>query len=507
MSKGRRYNGDSTHKLNIKKVIATIIAILVIIMFIIIVVKVVNTDQKTTGKGVTLAYYTTYQDGKWGVIDSKGKDIITPVYDEIIVIPNQEKDVFVVTYDVDYDNETYKSKAIDKNGKTLFSEYENVEAIQNRDSQNSVWYSTSCLKVEKDGLYGLIDFSGKLLLSCQYDSIEPLLNVKNTLITTKDSKKGLVSETGTVIINNEYEDITSLTSQYEDGYIVKNSEGKVGVIGTNKKTLVPVEYDKILNVKEENTYITKKENKLMIYDSEKNSETPISSDDVTSINNNKIIVENNGKFGIINNAGETVLEPKYQSLEYVFSDYYIAKENDKYGVINSQGETKLDFKYDSLTYRKDADFIEGNTSEKIDSDIINRNLEVKISGIISEVNVDKGYMKVRQGNEYKYYNFKFEEKKNTQILTNNTLFLSKKDGKYGYVNKDGVVVVNYIYDDATEQNDSGYAAIKKDGKWGAIDENGNIVVEPSLTLDNNTVINFIGTWHLSEDTNARYYTK
>ena len=45
------------------------------------------------------------------------------------------------------------------------------------------------------------------------------------------------------------------------------------------------------------------------------------------------------------------------------------------------------------------------------------------------------------------------------------------------------------------------------GKWGAIDENGNIVVEPSLTLDNNTVINFIGTWHLSEDTNARYYTK
>jgi len=33
------------------------------------------------------------------------------------------------------------------------------------------------------------------------------------------------------------------------------------------------------------------------------------------------------------------------------------------------------------------------------------------------------------------------------------------------------------------------------------------VVEPSLTLDNNTVINFIGSWHLSEDANARYYTK
>ena len=81
MSKGRRYNGDNTHKLNIKKVIATIIAILVIIMFIIIVVKVVNTDQKTTGKGVTLAYYTTYQDGKWGVIDQYGNTVVDPKYE------------------------------------------------------------------------------------------------------------------------------------------------------------------------------------------------------------------------------------------------------------------------------------------------------------------------------------------------------------------------------------------------------------------------------------------
>ena len=49
-------------------------------------------------------------------------------------------------------------------------------------------------------------------------------------------------------------------------------------------------------------------------------------------------------------------------------------------------------------------------------------------------------MKVRVNDEYKYYNFKFETKKNTDLLTQNTLFLSKKDGKYGYVNKNNETV-------------------------------------------------------------------
>ena len=116
-------------------------------------------------------------------------------------------------------------------------------------------------------------------------------------------------------------------------------------------------------------------------------------------------------------------------------------------------------------------------------------------------------MKVRVNSDYKYYNFKFEEKKNTEILANNTLFLSKKDGKYGYVDKNNVVVVNYIYDDATEQNDSGYVAVKKNGKWGAINSKGETTVEPTLSLENNPIIDFIGSWHLAEDINANYYIK
>ncbi len=507
MSKGRRYDNTNESKLNMKKVVAVGITLIVIVMFFIILVKTISINKdKASEKNVTLAYYTVYENEKWGVINSKGETVIEPSYGEMIVIPNPEKDVFIVTYDVDYTNGTYKAKAINSKNEQLFTSYDSVEAIQNQDKQNSVWYITSCLKVEKNGQYGLIDFSGKNLLECQYDEITAIPYIKNSLITTKDNRKGLISATGTIIINNEYDEISALTSQYEDGYIVKNN-GKFGVVGTNKKVIIPVEYEKIENVKSGEYYIVKEDGKLKIYNSTTEQKTDIDASAIKSMDNENIIIEKSGKYGLLNVSGEESLEAKYQDLTYVFSNYYIAKLDDKYGIIDNNGNVKIDFIYKSLTYRKDADFIEGEKESEINTEIISRNLKVELSGIISEVNVTKGYMKIRVGSEYKYYNFKFEEKKNTEILTGNTLFLDKKDGKYGYVNKEGIVVVNYIYDDAMEQNDSGYVAVKKDEKWGAIDQNGRVVVDPTLTLDNNSVIDFIGTWHIAEDANAGYYTK
>lgn len=51
MSRGKRYNG-SEHKLNIKKVIAVIIAFLVIIMFVAVFIKLMQPKAETTEKKV-----------------------------------------------------------------------------------------------------------------------------------------------------------------------------------------------------------------------------------------------------------------------------------------------------------------------------------------------------------------------------------------------------------------------------------------------------------------------
>ena len=506
MGRGRRFS-DAEPKLNVKKVVAVIITILVIAMFVILIKKFATPEQKiSTEKKPINTYYTIYDNEKWGVINSQGEIVISPMYDEMIIIPNNEKAVFVVTYNVNYGNGEYLSKAINDKNEQLFSNYDKVEVIQNYDKQNNIWYENACLRVEKDGKYGLIDLSGKVLLSCEYEQIEPIISENNSLITVKDGKKGLVSTTGSIIIDNEYTDIKALTSKYEDGYIVKNEDGKVGVIGTNKKVLLPIEYEDIKNVYSDNTYVAKSDSVWQIINIQTGEKVKFSYDDAIQINNGYIVVVENDKYGIITSKGEEAVSPEYDSLDYIFSNSYIASKDGKYGVIDITGAIKLNFTYNYLTYIKEADILEGE-NDTVNTDLLDRNFEVKLSGIVSQINTDVGYLRLRISSEYKYFNFKFEEKKSQDILTTNTLFLSKKNGKYGFVDKNGIVVIDYIYDDATEQNEAGYVAVKKDGKWGCIDSKGKTIVEPKYELKNNPIIDFIGNWHLAEDLNANYYIK
>ncbi len=86
----------------------------------------------------------------------------------------------------------------------------------------------------------------------------------------------------------------------------------------------------------------------------------------------------------------------------------------------------MPFEYTNITYIEKGDFYSADKSET-ETIILDNNLAQKLTGIISEVNTDIGYIKVYTNNEYKYYNFKFEEKQNKDILTSNTIFLSKKD--------------------------------------------------------------------------------
>ena len=108
MDRGRRYEEP---QLNLKKVFAVIIAIVVVIMFIFI-IKGIITKDKENGKIISNDYFVSYQNNKWGVINSKGENVIDPSYAEMIVIPNSKKDVFICTYDVNYDTEEYKTKVL-----------------------------------------------------------------------------------------------------------------------------------------------------------------------------------------------------------------------------------------------------------------------------------------------------------------------------------------------------------------------------------------------------------
>ena len=219
-TRGRRY--DTEPKLNIKKVIATIIAIIVFIMFVISLKNLLTEGEKPHEVSTVTTYFTVFTNNKWGVIDNKGNIVVDTTYDEMIIIPDKTKDLFICTYDVNYENGTYKTKVINKQKERILTQFENVEALENYDN-NSIWYENDVLRYQKDGKYGLIDYSGKEIVPAEYDKIYALPGIQKSIVIEKDGKVGLVSNSlGEIIINPEYAEIKSLTDTYENGYIVKD---------------------------------------------------------------------------------------------------------------------------------------------------------------------------------------------------------------------------------------------------------------------------------------------
>lgn len=500
MSRGKRYNDEQ--KLNLKKVFAVIITIVVIVMFIIGIKNLLKKENTTTEYFTEIEYFTVFENGKWGVINSKGETVINAEYNDMIVIPDSKRDVFICTYEVNYNDGTYKTKVVNSNNAELYTTYNSVETLSNYDKNNEVWNEENVLKVEKDGKFGLINLDGTDILACTYDKIDTLKGVKNSIIVEKDGTVGLVNNRGEKIIENEYSQIEALTDDYTNGYIVKNAENKYGIISTNKEMVLECKYEQVKNICGNNMYVVKNDGKWYIVNATGDKNIEVTYEDITYIGTDSFVAKVDGKYGIYGLDKSEKVKPEYESIEYAFSTDYIAKKNNQYGIINEASENPIQFEYAALDFNKEADCLYGKKTNDDNTYLIDRNLEVKV--VTNNAVVYNGFIRANVNDEYKFYNSKFEEKSNRDVFSNNTLYVAKNDGKYGLVNKDGTLVIQYQYEDITEQNAYGYVAVKKDGKWGVIDKNGNVVVEPKYEFSDISKVTFIGKWHSVENVNTTY---
>ena len=501
MSRGKRYSEDQ--HLNYTKVFAVAIAFLVIIMCIVI-VKNLLSKQKENIVEQSKDYYALYTDDKWGIIDSTGNTVIEPMYQEMIIVLNNRKDVFLCTYDVNENTGEYKTKVINRKNEEIYTKYDKIEPLENYDKSGNAWYEKDIMRVQKDGKYGLIDIDGKEVLSIEYEKIETLKGLENSIIITKNGKVGLVNKSGAIIINPEYKQIKKFDDDYTKGYITINQDKKYGLVSYAGTTILDNKYEKIDAIYGENHFVIEEKDKQIVIDSKGEKILKDGYDSITQINPDGIVFIKDKKYGFMNYDKKVLIKPNYQELKEIYEGILKAKQDDKYGIIDINGKEKFAFKYKDLYYEESAGFYV-TEDEKYNSQIIDSDFKVKLSGILSELNKENGYMKLKINDEYKYYNFKFEEKDIKDILSSNNLFVSKKDGKYGFVDKEGNVVVDYIYDEAQEQNKYGFAAVKKDKLWGAIDKEGKEVVGPKYKMKNYLVIDFIGKWHLGQDINMNYY--
>lgn len=435
----------------------------------------------------------TYEkEGKRGLISFEGKEIAKPIYDEIDSLPYKEGTLTVKQ------NEKYG--IINIKGNSLVEvKYDEVKVDEYYTEENGYRYAGYIVlqKTQEGYRYGYIDNKGKEILPTEYNEITRVTGINDNdnayLICAKNGQYGLMKKEET-LLNHEYQSI-----QYDEAnnvFVIEKSR-KYGIANISGEEIVPVKYNEI-----DITgiyFYAKNEQGTTVYNS---NGTQVSIDANIAILNTdnekyKIRIDNTEgtKYGVINKEGKQLIEEKYNYIEYLYDNYFIVSdENGKLGVLDDKEKTKIETNHDSLQKIQDTDLLQATLGETQMTEVYNKTME-KICEMSNAKIVVEDYIKIYNEEEERYFDKEGKELKNTEVYANNKIFVAVKDNQYGFVDKEGKVVVNYQYDKAYEFNQYGFASVRKDNKWGVINEQGQEIVAPIYEIENQKQPFFIGRYY------------
>lgn len=155
------------------------------------------------------------------------------------------------------------------------------------------------------------------------------------------------------------------------------------------------------------------------------------------------VVKKNGKWGFVDKTGQVVVPLQYDNAWGFRGGLSVVVSNDKRGFIDKTGKVVVPLQYDSVK----KDFSDGRMFA-----------EVKRNG--------HTYYVSKLGDEYTDFG-----------PVSEGLVWVKKDGKYGFIDTTGKVVIALQYDDVWSFSE-GLAGVQKNGKWGFIDKTGKMVIAP-----------------------------
>ena len=447
------------------------------------------------------------QDEKIGLINLEGEVIAEPIYESIEGLPYKEGELLVQLEG--------KYGIINNKGNDLVEPQYDQITVDNytteEDGYKRAGYIVS--NTTEDGYrYGYVDIDGNVLLEPQYTEVSRITNMKDNeniyLIVAQNGQYGMVKNQDQ-IIENEYQ---SISYNSANNTLTLEKTKKYGVATLEGKIIIPVEFAQIDSTGKY-IYATDVDGNVDVYQEDGNPAEIDSNVYIleTENENYQIKIDNSqgSVYSILNKNGEQITTQNYAYINYLYDNYFIVSvTGGKVGVINDKEEPIIEIQYDSIEKVEGTDYIITRLSENNSTQLYDKNFKQLCEMTNAIVRAEKNYVKVYNDTETRYFDLEGNEKQNTELLANNQIYAKYQDGKWGFVDKSGDVVVDYIYDKATDLNSYGYAGIKLDGKWGVVNSNGEVIVEPTYTLNTQTEPEFIKDYYkVQYGYGEFYYTK
>lgn len=466
----------------------------------------------------------------WYAIDDKGNKLLTD-YEDVEAIPIDQTSSLIP-----YEKEVLKYRQnnlyglIDFSGKKLTAaEYESIEALE---------YKEGTFVAKKNGKCGLININGATVVDFKYDEIttdgyydsDTKYSYAGFIVRTKTDdgyRYGYINNEGKVILDTIYNDLSRINKASNNGdeiYTIAALNGRYGAFKGNKQ-LIENDFDSIEFNNDNKLFIVSKGEAYGVFDISGKSILPLDYSSViiggerisatkgtetlvfdnkgnkqnsnfTSLskanNNTYVAIDMDGNYNIVDKNEKKLLNEDYEYIEYFTNDYFIVNKDQKSGVIKSNGESVVDLKYASVQKILSTNCLKATTDDG-NTYIISTSGKVSEGVKDGDTAVYDNYIKLYSSNDFKYFDLNGNEVTYQSLFPDKKIYAKKQNGKWGFVDKSGNVIVDYKYDMVSEQNET-TAGVKLDGKWGVIDTSGNLIVEPKYNIfwDN---VEFVGKYY------------
>lgn len=430
------------------------------------------------------------KEGKYGIINFEGKSIINPIYEEIKNMPYREGELIA--------KKQGKYGVVNINGgKLLDFKYDYITGDNYYSEETNYELDGYIVGINSENgkmQYGYISNKREQILDVEFDKIYRMNNIKDDeniyLLAEKDGKIQLYKN-NKILLDNNYQ---AINYSEDSKLLILQKDNKYGVTDLNGKQILSVDYEQVRIPG--NYIIAVKEKEQVIYDLTGAPKENLTYTNIlnTENENYNITIDKNDKYGLINKNGNILIENKYNYIQYLYDNYFIVGgETGKSGIINEKGEEILPIKYEVIQKLNKDNIVQtmvGNILE-----LYNKEMKNILSMENGKIEIHDKYIKIYSSTQTAYISNDGIVKNNFELFENN-IFASEREGKWGFVDKDNNVIVDYQYDKVTEINELGFAGIKKDGKWGVIDEKANIILEPTYKIpEQNGEPYFIGKYY------------
>lgn len=449
-----------------------------------------NTSIKNSYNTGILTYK---ENDKYGIITIKGKKITSAIYDSIETLEYKDG-ILRISQDGKYG-------LIKLNGEEVIKPEYNLITTDGFYSQDTNYEKAGYIvniKTEEGYRYGYIDCNGKQILDTMYTNLKRITEIKDVssiyLVTYKNGKTGLMKN-GRTIYDTEYEDIDyDSTNQI----VMLQKNAKQGIYDLSGNMILPIQYD---NITFAGQYINAiRDGELQVFDLTGTLLNQDSYKSLTKVASGKysIVIDRNGNYGVLSSNNTLLIQNRYSYIEYAFDEYFIVSQQGKSGIIDSKENTVIEINKDVIQNIKGSNIIQIIDSETNTSQLYNKSMQKILEEKELRIYIKDNYVQAVSENNITYIDFEGNVKKSEEIFSQKEIFAKKQNGKWGYVDKTGNVIIDYIYDMAIDINEYGYGAIKQNGKWGSINAKGEIVKQPTYELTSYNP-NFIGEYYEVSD--------